>query len=63
MQLEVDAAPFRRPYDVHLKPAGAMVLIARSALASQDESVAAAVHYEEASKGEKLQIVDVGGSL
>jgi hypothetical protein len=34
MQLAAEAAPFRRLCDVHLKPVGAVVLIARSARAS-----------------------------
>jgi hypothetical protein len=54
MQQAADTAPFRRLCDVHLKPDGAVVLIARRVVASHDKSVAAAVHFEEASKGEKL---------
>jgi hypothetical protein len=44
MQLAADAAPFRRLCDVHLKPAGALVLIVRSARASHVESVEAALY-------------------
>jgi hypothetical protein len=61
MQLAEEAAPFRRLCDVQLKPACAVVLIARRAVVSQAESVAAAVHYAESYKGEKLHIAAGGG--
>jgi hypothetical protein len=63
MQLATEAALFRRLCDVHLRPARAVVLIARSAVASQDERVAAAVHSAEGSKGETLHIAGGGGRL
>jgi hypothetical protein len=63
MQLAAEAAPFRRLCDVYLKPAGAVVFIARSARASQDECVVAAFHSAEGSKGEKLQKASGGGRL
>jgi hypothetical protein len=56
MQLVAEAAPFRRLFNVHFKPAGAVVFISRSARASHDESVAAAFHSAEGSKGETLLI-------
>jgi hypothetical protein len=62
MPLAADDAPFRRLCDVHLKLVGAAVLIVRSARASQVESVAAALHWAEASKGKKLQKA-LGGAL
>jgi hypothetical protein len=63
MQLAAEAAPFRRLCDVHLKPASAVVLIARSARASHDKRVAAAFHSAEASKGERLQKATGEGRL
>jgi hypothetical protein len=61
MQLAAEAAPFRRLCNVHLKPAGAVVLIVHSARGSQDERVAAAFHSAEGSKGETLYIAARGG--
>jgi hypothetical protein len=63
MQLAAEAAPFRRLCDVHLKPVGAVVMIARRAVAIPDENVAAAVHSGEGSKGEHLHIMGGGGCL
>jgi hypothetical protein len=54
MQLAADAAPFRRLCDVHLKPAGADVLIVRRARASEAEMVDAAPHSAEGLAGETL---------
>jgi hypothetical protein len=63
MQLAAEAAPFRRMCDVLLKPTGAALLIVRSARASQVESVAAALHSAETSKGERLQKAPRGGRV
>jgi hypothetical protein len=63
MQLAAEVAPLRRLCDVHLKPVGAVVLIARRAMVSHAESVVAAVHSAEGSKGEKLHIAAWGGRL
>jgi hypothetical protein len=63
MQLPAEAVPFRGLCDVHLKLAGAVVLIARSAKARHDERVAAAFHLVEASNGERLQKATGGGRL
>jgi hypothetical protein len=62
MQLAADAASFRRPCDVHLTPASALVLIVRSARASHVESVEAAVH-SVASTCEKLQNAEGGAPI
>jgi hypothetical protein len=56
MQLAAEAAPFRRWCDVHLKPAGGVVFIERSARANHAESVDVAFHSAEGFKGETLQI-------
>jgi hypothetical protein len=61
IQLATDAAHFRRLCDVHLNRAGAVVFIVRSARANHDESVEAAFHSAEASKGEMLHNVAGGG--
>jgi hypothetical protein len=61
MQLAAEAAPFRRLCDVYLKPAGAVVLIVRSARASHEERVAAALYYLEGSTCEMLHIAVGGG--
>jgi hypothetical protein len=63
MQLAAEATPFRRLCDVHLKPAGADVLISRRARESQAEMVDAAPLSAEASAGEKLQKASRGGRL
>jgi hypothetical protein len=56
MQLAAEATHFRRLCDVHLKPAGGVVFVARSARASQAESAAATFHSAEGYKAETLQI-------
>jgi hypothetical protein len=63
MQLATEAFPFRRLCDVLLKLACVVVFIARSAVARQDESVAAAVHCAEGCQGETLHIAKGGGRL
>jgi hypothetical protein len=63
MQLAAEAAPFRRLCDVHLKPAGADVLIVRRARERQAEMVDAAPHSAEASAGEKLKKASESGRL
>jgi hypothetical protein len=63
MQLATEAAPFRRLCDVHFKPEGADVLIARRARTSHAESVDAAPHSAEAYEGERLQKAEGGGCL
>jgi hypothetical protein len=61
MQLAVEATPFRRLRDVHLKPAGADAQTVRSARASHAEMVDAVPQSAEFSAGEKLKKASWGG--